>query len=74
MLVENLARAMEPQVNEGDEFIVSFADHESKKNRLSHEHPPLTPPPSKCWAMGSPGFTRQSHLSPLATAPSLAQR
>ncbi|KIO34167.1 hypothetical protein M407DRAFT_17074 [Tulasnella calospora MUT 4182] len=29
MLVENLARAMEPQINEGDEFIVSFADHET---------------------------------------------
>ncbi|KAG9038123.1 hypothetical protein FS837_001299 [Tulasnella sp. UAMH 9824] len=29
MLVENLARAMEPQINEGDEFIVSFADHEA---------------------------------------------
>ncbi|KIO34165.1 hypothetical protein M407DRAFT_223831 [Tulasnella calospora MUT 4182] len=29
MLVENLARAMGPQINEGDEFIVSFADHET---------------------------------------------
>ncbi|KAG8897004.1 hypothetical protein FRC00_004940, partial [Tulasnella sp. 408] len=29
MLVENLPRAMEPQINEGDEFIVSFTDHEA---------------------------------------------
>ncbi|KAG8966006.1 hypothetical protein FRC05_002926 [Tulasnella sp. 425] len=29
ILIENLAHAMEPLVNEGDEFIVSFADHET---------------------------------------------
>ncbi|KAG9001407.1 hypothetical protein FRB90_011629 [Tulasnella sp. 427] len=29
MLVENLARAMEAGIKEGDEFIVSFADHEA---------------------------------------------